>query len=397
MKSLKNTLLATLLLLSITSCADDCLTVKGTITGMPEDAKLVLINADDDQRLDSVPTLCEQKAKDKFTLTATLEGPTMLWLMIMQPDPTRGGEVPVAWINFMAGNDKVEIGPVAFEDLQQYDLEDSAEENVKVSGAKAQEEYLELIKYLGPEKGTLRGIVNEGRDVLTAAFSGLISEDNDTVKMYMQRIDAAQKDILKKQNEFISLHPDYAISALYISRDLSSNPSYSAEQIDSLVALVANNPDKRRLDIINQNAEKARAHAIGSPLGNEEVTMADGTINHLQDLLNKDGYTLIDCWASWCGPCRRAIPKVKEMSKTYAGSLAVVSISCDQSEADWRKAMEEEQMTWPQAFLTPDQARPFMTNYNIDTIPRLMLIKDGKIVLTTADPAEVETYLAANK
>ncbi len=131
-------------------------------------------------------------------------------------------------------------------------------------------------------------------------------------------------------------------------------------------------------------------------LGNEEVTMDNGAIENLQDLLNKKGYTLIDCWASWCGPCRRAIPKLKEMSKTYADRLKLVSISCDQNEADWRKAMNEEQMTWPQAILM-DSQRVFMEHYNISAIPNLMLIRDGKIVLTTYNPDEIATYLKENK
>ncbi len=131
-------------------------------------------------------------------------------------------------------------------------------------------------------------------------------------------------------------------------------------------------------------------------LGNEEVTMANGTIENLQDLLNKKGYTLIDCWASWCGPCRRAIPKLKEISKTYSKDLSIVSISCDQSEEAWRKAMDEEQMTWPQAILL-DSQRVFMEHYGINAIPCLMLIRDGKILIATHMPEEIVACLEANK
>ena len=40
---------------------------------------------------------------------------------------------------------------------------------------------------------------------------------------------------------------------------------------------------------------------------------------------------------------------------------------------------------------------PFMTAYNITTIPRLILIKDNKIMVSTNDPSEVETFIEANK
>ncbi len=152
----------------------------------------------------------------------------------------------------------------------------------------------------------------------------------------------------------------------------------------------------RNLCIVALLVVSTVACAQSRSLGNEEVTMANGAIEHLQDLLNKSGYTLIDCWASWCGPCRRAIPQIKAISQKYANRLSVVSISCDQSESDWRRAMDEENMTWPQAILI-DAQRVFMNHYDISAIPCLMLVRDGKILLSTYSSEEIVAYLEANK
>ncbi len=160
----------------------------------------------------------------------------------------------------------------------------------------------------------------------------------------------------------------------------------------------ANNRHKNVEQNVEQQESAQQAPAEkGKKLGNEAVIMENGSVAHLQDLLNKDGYTLIDCWASWCMPCRRAIPHLKELSSAYADRLKIVSISCDQEENKWRQALAEERMTWPQAIVDAELAQVFMPAYNIQYIPYLMLIKDGYIVVATNDPSEVTAYLKANK
>jgi thiol-disulfide isomerase/thioredoxin len=43
---------------------------------------------------------------------------------------------------------------------------------------------------------------------------------------------------------------------------------------------------------------------------------------------NKGKVVVVDCWATWCVPCRKAFPKTVEMSKAYAGKGVVVVSLC---------------------------------------------------------------------
>lgn len=74
----------------------------------------------------------------------------------------------------------------------------------------------------------------------------------------------------------------------------------------------------------------------------------DGKEYDFAKLADGKKYILLDFWASWCGPCRKELPNVK---KAYANfkdkGFEVVSISIDQKEEDWRKALKEEQLQWP--------------------------------------------------
>ena len=94
----------------------------------------------------------------------------------------------------------------------------------------------------------------------------------------------------------------------------------------------------------------------------------------------KGKYLLIDFWASWCGPCRAAVPKVKELYGKYKSKgFDVVSISIDDSKKAWVKAMDEEQMPWNQ-WLSPDKNKT-MVKFLFSGIPTIYLVdREGKII-----------------
>ena len=78
--------------------------------------------------------------------------------------------------------------------------------------------------------------------------------------------------------------------------------------------------------------------------------------------------------------------------------LQVVSVSLDEKEAAWRKAMKEEKMPWTQLWLTGDNLRQAAQAYIIQTIPRLLLISpEGKILAVSHDPSVIESTLSRNR
>ena len=80
---------------------------------------------------------------------------------------------------------------------------------------------------------------------------------------------------------------------------------------------------------------------------NFQLTALDGSKVTLESLAGK--VVLIDFWATWCGPCREALPHVKEIAKRFSGQpLVILSISLDKDEAKWKDFVAHNQMTWMQ-------------------------------------------------
>lgn len=142
---------------------------------------------------------------------------------------------------------------------------------------------------------------------------------------------------------------------------------------------------------------------VAVPVGNTEgayftditgVT-PEGDELSLSELVGQTDYVLVDFWASWCGPCRRFVPVLKEI---YAGlpegKLQILSCSVDQEEGAWRKALDEELMPWPQ--MREDENHLCADKYDVQFIPHTVLIdSEGMIVGVNLDEAQIEQVLFA--
>jgi thiol-disulfide isomerase/thioredoxin len=95
----------------------------------------------------------------------------------------------------------------------------------------------------------------------------------------------------------------------------------------------------------------------------------------------KGKYVYIDCWASWCGPCRAQIPHLKKLEHDYAGKdIAFVSISSDDNRDKWKKTVEKEQLGGTQLIIQCATNNEFADYFIITGIPRFLLLdKEGKV------------------
>lgn len=96
---------------------------------------------------------------------------------------------------------------------------------------------------------------------------------------------------------------------------------------------------------------------------------------------------LIDFWGVWCGPCRRAIPHVKELAREHADDgLVVLGIHTASQAAEGRKYVVDENISYPVAF---DDNKAVIPRFGVDSYPDYYLV-DHNGVLRFADLANSE-------
>ena len=125
------------------------------------------------------------------------------------------------------------------------------------------------------------------------------------------------------------------------------------------------------------NLQRLSYTTKGSP--KPEVSFKDlqGNEKKLDEFKGK--YIYIDLWASWCVPCIKEVPYLKEIEKKYAGKdLAIISLSLDQNKEDWIKKVQELQLTGNQWHLGDSDFDKIM---NVQGIPHFILYSpEGELI-----------------
>ncbi|WP_295129451.1 redoxin family protein [uncultured Chitinophaga sp.] len=197
------------------------------------------------------------------------------------------------------------------------------------------------------------------------------------------RYNKADEDAKMRRDLLFNIYKDrpVLIYALRYAGSPEDTTQYNATmaQLDGLLKLYPWLTEAKNLKTtITNNRLQAMRLKPGQPAPSISYPDAAGVLQGLDKYKGK--YVLVDFWASWCGPCRQAIPKVKDLYTTYKDKgLEVLSISIDTDKKAWERAMGEEKMPWEQ--LLSNNKDKTMSDFQFSGIPTLYLIdREGKIV-----------------
>ncbi len=87
------------------------------------------------------------------------------------------------------------------------------------------------------------------------------------------------------------------------------------------------------------------------PALNKPIEVSDATF---KDVIQNNPIVVVDCWAPWCAPCHMVAPVIEEMARDYAGRILFGKLNVDEN-------------------------REVATQYQIMSIPTLLVFKNGKL------------------
>lgn len=123
-------------------------------------------------------------------------------------------------------------------------------------------------------------------------------------------------------------------------------------------------------------------------------------INHLGDSIDfqktQADYILLEFWASWCPPCRKANPELVKVYNEFKGKgFEIFSISLDDKKSKWLDAIYKDKLMW-RNHMSDFQGwdSPLALKYRIESIPNNILFdKNGKELAKELSPEQLREML----
>ena len=153
------------------------------------------------------------------------------------------------------------------------------------------------------------------------------------------------------------------------------------------------------LTIMTFSCSNAQKTAFSKEALSEKLLATDGSQVAFGDILkNYKGKTVVmEVWASWCGDCVKAMPKMKELQANNP-NVVYLFVSMDKTPDKWKIGIEKHELKGNHFMANDGMKGIFGTAIDLDWIPRYMIIdKKGKIVLYRAIETDFDKINATLK
>ena len=359
-------------------------TLTGEFKDLPNGTKIELVPGGTHKNEKPV---AETVVKDgKFTFTGSVSSPRIFVVKIAGED--------YSMFRIMVENAAIQVtGKVVEKEVR--GSKSHQFNDLKVIGSKAHEEFLSKTS-LRDRLGVLYEAYHTNNKEVIAQLDSARAKKDTTLQKQLLASDAYKK-FANEEKAFFTTVQDSIQGLILANKDSWWGPFLMLDQLSYFTP-----KEKAIFEKLSKAAKESYYGKIvaadlypKSYVGLKAPSLA--FVDSLQKpvsfaaLAKGKKYVVIDFWASWCVPCRKAIPALKQFYQEMSSKgVEIISVSIDKKEADWVKANTAEALPW-HSFL--DRAG-LADAYNVKAIPAMFLLNgEGKVVAENVSLGEIKAKI----
>ena len=369
MKKIILLLSAAVVLISCNKVGKDEYIISGTATGI-ENGKTIILETQDENGMGLLAKDTVKVENGKFEMKGKITEPAFYTIQL---------EGAQAKIPFILENGEVTIA-----------INKDSIQKSKVSGTYNNDEYVTFNEEITKVQKKLMDFQNKNMEAMNTAQQ---TKDTVVINGLMKEFSKIQEEVgVASKAKYISYaetHPKSFISALIVQgmlNDPTADVSKSEKLYNGLDESLKNTKPGKAIK--TKLAEMKTPAAVGATAPKTDgkwrtdfsAPNPEGKIISLKESLGK--VTIVDFWASWCGPCRQENPNVVAIYKEFhSKGLNIIGVSLDKDKSKWKEAILKDNLTWNQVSNLKFWDEPIAAQYKVQSIPATFILDaSGNII-----------------
>jgi peroxiredoxin len=361
MIKMRNTLFTLLTLVILVSCNSkpEGYTINGTLTGEIDDGvEVYLKKGGDNNQLVEVDTARTENGS--FVFRGIKDMPEMHYILVDKYIGYAAAVLENGEIVFAAHKDSLGLA--------------------KITGT-VQNDFLN--DYREKSKAVSMQAFNIQEDIKNATMAA----DTVLINSLTEELNELREEYESFEFNYIKSNPNALISALLIDKAINTRTSTREklqEMYDALTPEIKETNAAKKvlktLGVLKEREAKAKDTSVGAVAPDFSAPTPTGEQLALNDIKGKA--TLIDFWAAWCRPCRAENPNVlKVYNKYHDKGLNIIGVSLDKTAEAWKKAIEDDGLTWNHVSNIAYFNDAIAKMYNVDAIPAAFLLDGNGVIV----------------
>ena len=291
-------------------------------------------------------------------------------------------------ISFLKGKKRTTVKRFFLEN-EKYDINVDAEDlkTATVVTTAAVQTHIEAVNAKREELYTANNL-----DSLLKVYGKLTKEEQEKVREAYNKCNEEVEDM---NAAYIAANPTSLFALSTFASEVGDLPVADLDAKVATFDTVAAYANNEILKEVKETVALIKSLQPGQKAPDFVQNDPDGKPVKFSDIYSKNKLTMVDFWASWCGPCRAFNPDLVKIYKKYhKKGFEILGVSHDRDYDAWVKGIKDDKLTWPQVsdlkFWDNEVGRMYYVRY----IPQNIFVdQNGIIVGRQIDKSEVANFI----